>query len=72
MSHDIDVGVQADQRALGRLRLELPDPVIGMQDLALQVGAIDDVEVDDSESAHPGRRKVIGRRRTQTTGADDA
>ena len=42
-----------------------------MDDLALQVGDVDDVEVDDADGAHAGRREVEHRRRAEAAGADE-
>ena len=36
----------------------LADAVGGVDDLALQVGEVDDIEVDDAEGAHAGRGEV--------------
>jgi hypothetical protein len=42
-----------------------------VDDLPLQIRALDDVVVDDPQSADPGRREVLDRRRPQTARADD-
>ncbi len=41
-----------------------------MQDLALQVAAIDQVEIDETECADPGRSQVQRGGRSQAAGAD--
>ena len=41
-----------------------------MQDLSLQVGAIDDVAIDDRKRPDTGRRQVIRRGRTESTRSD--
>ena len=41
-----------------------------VDDLALQVGLVDDVEVDDAERADPGRGEVHQRGRAEAAGAD--
>ena len=41
-----------------------------MHDLALEVGVVDDVGVDDAEGADPGRCEVERRRRAEPAGAD--
>ena len=42
-----------------------------MEQLALQVGRVDDVEVDDADLAHAGRRQVHGRGRAQPARAQE-
>jgi len=57
---------------LGRgLGLLLTHPVGGVDDLALEVGHIDDIEVDHTDGAHAGRGKVEQARGTQAAGADE-
>ena len=41
-----------------------------MDDLALQVGEIDDVKVHDTERAHARCRKIERQRRSQAAGSD--
>ena len=43
---------------LGGVDLGHADTVVGVGDLALQVGEIDHVVVDDAERAHPGRGEI--------------
>ncbi len=66
---DLDVRVQVAQGVGRRLDLEAADVVIAVQQLALEVGGVDDVEVDDSDLADPGRRQVHRRRRAQAAGS---
>ena len=70
VGHDVDVGVERGQRLLGRVDLAVADPVHVVQDLALQVGLVDDVHVDDAERADAGGGQVEGGRRAQTAGAE--
>jgi hypothetical protein len=42
-----------------------------MQDLALQVGPVDDVVVGDDQTSDPGGGEVDRRRRAEPAGADD-
>ena len=45
--------------------------VVGaVQDLPLQVGQIDDIEVDDTQRAHTGRRQIQSHRRAQASSSD--
>ena len=58
--HDLDVRVEVTKR-LGRgLDLRPTDVVVAVEKLALQVGSVDDVEVDDADLAHSGRRQIHG------------
>ena len=68
---DVHVGVQGVDRLAGRLDLALADPVVGVEDLALEVRQVDDVEVDDADRADAGGREVERRRRAETAGADE-
>ena len=61
MRHDLDVRVEVAQRLRGRLDLGLADVVDPVQQLALEVGGINSVEVDDADLAHTGRCEVHGR-----------
>ena len=71
MDHDVDVGVGLLDRLPRRERLGLPDVGLAVDDLALQVGLVDHVEVDDAEGADPGRGQVEQRGRAEAPGADD-
>ncbi len=68
---DVHVGVQRGQRLLGRVDLALAHPVHVVEDLALQVGLVDDVHVDDAERAHAGGGQVEGGRRPQAPGTEE-
>jgi hypothetical protein len=52
------------------LHLRLAEPVGGVDDLALQVGVVDDVGIDDPERADAGRGEIERRGRAEPTGAD--
>ncbi len=67
---DVDVRVQPDQRLLGRVDLAVADAVEVVQDLALQVGGVDLVHVDDADRADPGGSEVERGRRAETAGAE--
>ena len=57
---------------LGRALGLAPADVGGReQDLALQVGELDDVVVDDADAADAGGGEVVQHRRAQPAGADD-
>ena len=67
---DVHVGVEQRQRLLGRVDLALADPVDVVEDLALEVGVVDHVHVDDADRAHTGGGQVERGGRTETTGAE--
>ena len=71
MQHDLDERVDLLDRLLGADRLRLPDVGLAVDDLALQVGLVDDVEVDDAEGADTGGGEVEQRRRAEAAGTDD-
>ena len=62
VGHDVHVRVELGQGLLGRVDLALADAVDVVEDLALQVGLVDHVHVDDADRAHAGRRQVEGGR----------
>ena len=68
-----DPGVRADGvHRLGRRRgLGPADVGDAVHDLALQVGGVDDVVVDDPDGADPGGRQVEQCGRPQAAGSDD-
>jgi hypothetical protein len=55
----------------GRLGLGLADARAVVRDLALQVGEVDRVVVDQRDAADAGRAQVQRHRRAQAAGADD-
>ena len=55
---DVDVGVERLDREPRRLRLRHPDPLGVVDHLALQVGGVDDVVVDEAERADAGGGEV--------------
>ena len=71
VGHDLDVGVEVGDGHLGRLDLAHAHAVGAVDDLALQVGGVDDVEVDDADGAHAGRGHVQHGRGAQAAGADE-
>ena len=64
-------GLCASSVSFADCDLRLPDVVGLVKDLALQVRAVDDVEVDDADRADAGEREVERDRRAEATGADD-
>ena len=57
--------------SLAGLRLGLADVADAVDDLALQVGLVDLVELGDAERADAGRGQVEQRRAAEAAGADD-
>ena len=63
-------GLSASIVEPGRLGLRHPDPLGVVDHLALQVGGVDHVVVDQAERADPGRREVERGRSAEPAGAD--
>ena len=64
------VGIERLDRPLGGEHLGLAERVRRVDDLALQVGVVDDVGVDDPERADAGRGEVERRGRAEPAGPD--
>ena len=62
VGHHVHVGVQQREGLFGRIDLAVADALDVVQDLALQVGGVHGVHVDDADGAHPGRSQVERRR----------
>ncbi len=67
---DLDVRVQRSDRLLRRVDLGDTDALGVVDHLALEVGEVDDVVVDDPERADPGRGQVQRRGRAEAAGAE--
>src|SRR5580658_9701897 len=68
--HDVGVLVQALDHLLGGVDLEHSHGVLGVDDLALQIRFVDDVEVYEAEGAYPGGGEVEGEGGAEAAGAD--
>ena len=68
---DPDVGIEVPDRLGRRVHLGAAHGGACMDDLALQVGEVDVVVVDEPDRAHPGGRQVQGGRRPEPAGADE-
>ena len=68
---DLDLGVERVDRLLGRFDLALADPIGRVDDLALEVADVDDVEVDDADGPDARRGEVERGRRAEAAGADE-
>ncbi len=62
---DVDVRVYVLYAVTGALHLRTPHVGGAVDDLALQVGLVDDIEVHDAQGSDPRRREVHGEWRTQ-------
>ena len=67
---ELDVGVDGGEVLASRLELWAADVGGGVQNLPLEVGVIDDVEIDQSDSADASSGQVESQRRAQTAGTD--
>ena len=63
--HHLDVRVERLEGDRGRLGLQHPNPILGVEDLALEVAALHPVEVDQADGPHPGCGQVVGDWRAQ-------
>ncbi len=66
----LDVGVEPFDEDPRRLGLRHPDPLGVVDHLALQVGGVDDVVVDEADGADPGGGQVERGRRPEAAGAE--
>ena len=64
------VRVQRVQRSLADASFDAADVRRAVEDLALQVAQVDDVEVDDADRADAGGGEIHRRRRPEAAGAD--
>src|SRR4029079_18072517 len=71
VAHHGDVRVDPVHRGLGRRGLGPTDVGVGVDDLPVQVGEVDDVGVDDADGADAGGREVEQRWRPEAAGAHD-
>jgi hypothetical protein len=68
---DAHARIERGERGARRFHFRRADARVDMQDLALQVAAVDDIVVGDAQRAHAGGRQVIRHRRTESARADD-
>ncbi len=71
MRYHAHFGIDAGDGLEGALDLVLADTVLGVDDLALQIGKIDAIVVDDIDRAHPGGGQIHEGGRAEPAGADD-
>ena len=67
----LDVRIEVAEGLRRRLDLGPADVVVAVQQLALEVGGVDDVEIDDADLAHSRRRQVHGRGRAKAAGPQE-
>ena len=68
---DVDVRVQRHDRLLRRVDLAVADPVEVVEDLALQVGGVDLVHVDDADRPDSGSGEVQRGGRAEPSGSEE-
>ncbi len=71
MLDHLHVGVDGLHRLCGRLRLGASHILGGMQDLAVQVGDVYHVKVNEAQGAHSGRGQVQAGGRAQPASPDE-
>ncbi|MEI2826838.1 MAG: hypothetical protein V9F04_10800 [Dermatophilaceae bacterium] len=71
MRDDTHIGGEAADRVPGRERLGPADVDGAMERLAVEIGLLDQIVVDNAHSADPGSREVGDHRRSQPTGSHD-
>src|SRR6202034_3551811 len=71
VQHDVDQRVDLADAVPGRFGLGFADVGDAVDNLALQVGLVDHVEVDDAERAAPGRGQVQQGGRAEAAGSND-
>ena len=70
VQHDLDQRVDLEDRVTRALRLRAADIRLPVDDLALQVRLVDDVELNDADGPDTRGREVQQRRRAQPARAD--
>ncbi len=70
MAHDLQLGVDRSELFLRAGDFGSADVLGKVNDLALKVGDVDDVEVDEPKRANACRCEIQRQRRPQTPGAD--
>ena len=69
--NDGDVGVERSERRAGGVHLDGADRIGAVEDLALQVGEVDLVGIDEGEAPDAGGGEVKRRRAAQAARTDD-
>lgn len=71
MRHQLNLGVDRAEALERRVDLAHADTVGVMNDLALQIGQVDRVEIRQMQLTDTGRRQIQRDRRTEAAEADD-
>jgi hypothetical protein len=71
MRLDLDVRIEVADPVTRRFELGMPDVARAVEHLPLQVGDVDDVEIDEAERADSRRREIERGRRPQPARADE-
>jgi len=71
VSLDVDIGVQLVDVVGGALDLRPTDIGVAVDDLSLQVRALDDIVIDDSQPTDAGRCEILDSRRAKSAGTDN-
>ena len=71
VGNDLNVRIERPDRLGRRVHLGAPHGRRGVDDLALQVGHVDIVVVNEPDRPHSGGRQVQGRRRPEPAGTDE-
>ena len=67
---DVESGIEGGELFFGGVELFAADVLGGVDDLALEVAGVDDVEIDQAEGADAGGGQIKSQRRAQAAGAD--
>ncbi len=67
MLHHFECWIESLELLLGRIEFLAADIGGRVDDLALQIAGVNNIEVHKTESAHAGCRQVQGKRRTKPT-----
>jgi hypothetical protein len=70
IGHDLNIGIDLGDSVLGGIDFRFSDPGFAVHHLALQIRAVHQVEIDDSQFPHPGRGEVEAERGTEPARAD--
>ncbi len=70
MQFDINLRIDVSQAISRRLQLAPTDVLCSVKNLALEIGKIDIVKIDNSNRPDPGCGKIQRSRRTKSAGTD--
>ena len=67
---DAHFGIDGLEAIASGMQFRTADVGRAVQDLALKIAEIDDIEIDDADAAHAGGGEIQAERRTEAAGAD--